>query len=383
MTELTLDGVTKVYSDSRGRETAVEDVSLTVNDGEFIVIVGPSGCGKSTTLRMIAGLETVTEGSILFDDEEVHEYTPPRRNVAMVFQNYSLYPSMDARENMEYGLKHSTDLSKEARLREVDEAAKMLDIEDILDQNTDEMSGGQKQRVALGRAIVREPRVFLLDEPLSNLDAKLRSEMRHEIQRIHKELDVTTIYVTHDQKEAMTMADRIAILSDGKLQQVETPERLYNAPENRFVAQFIGSPSMNLLDVTTERSRPNVTFYHGGQEIATVPESALNRIPSEVELGIRPEHMGLTETPTDSSVPVEVLVPEYQGKTNFIHVDLAGNELTARTKPGLLPDTGTTAHLDLDPDDLYVFDAETGDAEKTRQATEHASVERSPTDGVP
>ncbi len=382
MTELTLDGVTKVYSDSRGRETAVEDVSLTVNDGEFIVIVGPSGCGKSTTLRMIAGLETVTEGAILFDDEEVNDYTPPRRDVAMVFQNYSLYPSMDARGNMEYGLKHSTDLSKEARQREVTQAAEMLEIEDILDQNPDEMSGGQKQRVALGRAIVRDPRVFLLDEPLSNLDAKLRSEMRHEIQRIHKELGVTTIYVTHDQKEAMTMADRIAILSDGKLQQVETPERLYNAPDNKFVAQFIGSPSMNILDVTAKRSGSTVSFNYNGQEIVTVAASKLDRIPSDVQVGIRPEHMGISKTPVDGGVQVEVLVSEYQGNTNFIHVDLAGTEMTARTEPGLLPDEGATVYLDLDPADLYVFDAETGEAEKTREATEHATLERSTTDSI-
>ncbi len=382
MTKLALDGVTKVYSDSRGQETAVEDVSLTVDDGEFVVIVGPSGCGKSTTLRMIAGLETVTEGAILFDDEAVHEYTPPRRNVAMVFQNYSLYPSMDARGNMEYGLKHSTDLSKDARQREVTKAAEMLEIEDILDQNPDEMSGGQKQRVALGRAIVRDPRVFLLDEPLSNLDAKLRSEMRHEIQRIHQELGVTTIYVTHDQKEAMTMADRIAILSDGELQQVETPERLYNSPDNKFVAQFIGSPSMNVLDVTADRSGSTVTLNYNGHDIATVADSAFDRIPSDMELGIRPEHMGLSTTPVDGGVPVEVLVSEYQGNTNFIHVDLAGKEITARTEPGLFPDEDATVYLDLDPADLYVFDADTGAAEKTREATEHATIERSTTDSI-
>lgn len=367
MTEITLDGLTKVYSDSLGEETAVDDLSLEIPDGEFVVIVGPSGCGKSTTLRMIAGLETVTEGTIRFGEEEVQDLAPVTRDVAMVFQNYALYPSMSAKENIGYGLKHSTDLPKKQRAEKVAEAAAMLDIEDVLDNSPDELSGGQKQRVALGRAIVREPSVFLLDEPLSNLDAKLRAEMRHEIQRIHQTLGITTIYVTHDQKEAMTMADRIAVLGDGKLQQVATPEELYNDPANRFVAGFIGSPSMNILDVTTEREGGALSFFCDDIELCSVDVSTVSYVPDETEIGVRPQHLNLTEAGTDTAVQATVLVPEYQGKTNFIHVELANRQLTARTDPSVFPETDSTVHLHIAPSDLYVFDAETGETVKARE----------------
>jgi multiple sugar transport system ATP-binding protein len=234
MADVTLNGVTKVYDDAEGTDTAVDNVSLTLQDGELVVLVGPSGCGKSTTLRMIAGLETVTDGTIRVGEREVQELAPSRRSVAMVFQSYALYSKMTALENMEYGLKHSTDLSKADRRERVREFAELLEIEDLLDDTPDELSGGQKQRVALGRAIVREPNVFLLDEPLSNLDAKLRATMRTELQRIQEEIGVTTLYVTHDQKEAMTMADHIAIMHDGELQQIAPPEEAYDHPTNEF-----------------------------------------------------------------------------------------------------------------------------------------------------
>ncbi|RQG95354.1 ABC transporter ATP-binding protein [Natrarchaeobius chitinivorans] len=377
MTEVTLDGLTKVYSDSQGTETAVEDVSLTIEDGEFVVIVGPSGCGKSTTLRMIAGLETVTDGVIEFGGEEVQHLTPSTRDVAMVFQNYALYPSMNARKNIEYGLKHSTDLSKSERQERVAETAEMLDIEEVLEHSPEELSGGQKQRVALGRAIVREPNVFLLDEPLSNLDAKLRSSMRHEIQRIHDEIGVTSIYVTHDQKEAMTMADRIVLLKDGKMQQIATPERLYNEPNNLFTAQFVGSPSMNLLDVSLESDGEDVVVRHEGSQICTLPATGGLPDGDTVTAGLRPEHIEISEEPGDETVPAEVVVPEYQGKTNFIHVELLGQMITVRTEPDVLPEKDSTVHLSIDSANLYLFDTQTGETLKHRETTGRESVRAS------
>ncbi|MFP8958363.1 ABC transporter ATP-binding protein [Natrialbaceae archaeon A-CW3] len=366
MTEVTLENLTKVYSDSQGTETAVDDLSLTIDDGEFIVIVGPSGCGKSTTLRMLAGLETATEGRILFGDEEVQKLGPAARDIAMVFQNYALYPSMSAKENIGYGLKHSTNLSKEEREELVVEAAQMLGIESILDQTPDEMSGGQKQRVALGRAIVREPSVFLLDEPLSNLDAKLRSNMRHEIQRIQSELGITAIYVTHDQKEAMTMADRIVIINDGVMQQIAPPETLYNEPTNQFVAQFIGSPAMNTFEAAVDTdSSDHVVTYQGVELCSFEPPSTVETL-STVTVGVRPEHMGITTEPGNGRLAVDVVVAEYQGKTNFVHVELDGRSMTARTDPEVLPERGETVYLDIDPADIYCFEQSSGDTVKHR-----------------
>ncbi len=242
MAQLELDNLVKTFSDGSDEVVAVDTVNMSLNDGEFLVLVGPSGCGKSTTLRMVAGLETVTEGDILIGDESVIGTEPRDRDIAMVFQNYALYPHMTAEENMSFGLKMTTDLDTETIEQRVTETAEMMGIEDLLDDPPKELSGGQQQRVALGRAIVRDPAVFLMDEPLSNLDAKLRTKMRTELKSLQNELDVTTIYVTHDQTEAMTMGDRIAILDDGVLQQVGTPLECYHRPANRFVAGFIGSP---------------------------------------------------------------------------------------------------------------------------------------------
>jgi len=380
MSDLTLNGVTKVYDDAQGTETAVDDLEMTVRDGEFVVFVGPSGCGKSTTLRMLAGLETVTEGTIEIGDDEVQQLAPSERGVAMVFQSYALYSQMTARQNMGYGLKHSTDLSQSEREQKVEEIAELLDIEELLEDTPDEMSGGQKQRVALGRAIVRDPEVFLLDEPLSNLDAKLRAKMRTELQRIQEDLGVTTVYVTHDQTEAMTMADRIAILNDGQLQQVAQPEEAYDHPVNEFVATFLGSPAMNTFDVTVNLRSGVTTLMRDETTLATIPDTDLGLSDGDtVRFGIRPEDLELEGD--SGTFNASVSVAEYQGNDNFIHLSVAGQDMTARVPPTVYPNTGDNIRVDIDPDDVYLFDTDTGRSIKTRGTSmeaphQHASPDQ-------
>lgn len=371
MAELTLQDVTKVYDDDEGSITAADEISLTVRDGEFLVLVGPSGCGKSTTLRMIAGLETVTDGEILVDDREVQELAPSERNVAMVFQSYALYKRMTAASNMEYGLKHSTDMPAEERERKVQDTAELLGIEELLDDKPEAMSGGQKQRVALGRAIVRDPDVFLLDEPLSNLDAKLRSHMRTELQRLQSDLGVTAVYVTHDQTEAMTMADRIAIIDDGELQQVDPPEYAYDHPENEFVGTFLGSPSMNIFDVTA-RKDDGYILARDGQTIGRLPRDAIDGDigGDTVRLGLRPEDISLDGAPADAVETFEfkatVAVSEYQGNDNFVFIDALDETFTARVPPQVYPDPGERVTVSVAARDVFLFDAGTGDSIKTR-----------------
>src|SRR5687767_12424734 len=294
MAEIVLDHVSKVY----GAEgpSAVSDLNLNVEDGEFIVLVGPSGCGKTTALRMVAGLETITDGTIRIDDRVVNTVPPKERDIAMVFQNYALYPHMSVYDNMAFGLKLRK-LSKEEIDRRVRQAAAILGLEEFLQRKPKALSGGQRQRVAMGRAIVREPKAFLMDEPLSNLDAKLRVQMRSEIARIQHELRVTTLYVTHDQVEAMTMGDRVAVIRKGVLQQVDTPQFLYDHPRNLFVAGFIGSPAMNMVEADLVRADGSAAVEFGGLRLE-VPEEVLGQRPDlrtyegkRVVLGLRPEDM--------------------------------------------------------------------------------------------
>jgi multiple sugar transport system ATP-binding protein len=358
MASISLDAVSKVYDDAQGTERAVDNVDMTVKDGQFAVIVGPSGCGKTTTLRMMAGLETVTEGEIRIGDREVQDLAPAERNVAMVFQNYALYPSMTGRENMAYGLKHAGGMSKAERNELVTEMAELLEITDILDDTPDEMSGGQKQRVALGRAIVREPDVFLLDEPLSNLDAKLRSEMRRELQRIHRELDITTIYVTHDQKEAMTMADHIAVMNDGRLQQLAHPEEAYTRPANRFVGEFLGSPSMNTVERDLD-SEGTVTLFD--QELGAVSSTGIEGDLSRVVLGLRPEDIVVGES-RGTSTTATVNEVEYQGDGNFLFLTIDGKDMTVRAPASIRPTPGDSVTVGVDRSDVYLFDADSGEA---------------------
>jgi multiple sugar transport system ATP-binding protein len=359
MTELRLENVTKRF----GFETAVSDLSLHADD-ELLVLVGPSGCGKSTTLRMIAGLEQPTEGSIYIGGEDVTHQSPSRRSIAMVFQNYALYRTMNVRQNIGYGLKHSSLLSADERTTKVREIAEMFDIDGLLDREVSELSGGQRQRVALGRALVRDPDVFLLDEPLSSLDAKLRSRMRTELQHIQQELGVTTVYVTHDQKEAMTMGDELAILNDGELQQTGSPEATYARPTNRFVASFLGSPSMNLLNVNTERHTGVVTCLLDGQELVSLSDGG-QATDRSVQLGIRPEDLKLLTEPPNNAVTGIVRHVEYQGNDNFVQIEFANRILTCIVPTLVQLSPGETVGLNFPSDHIHLFDIETGDTIRT------------------
>jgi multiple sugar transport system ATP-binding protein len=366
MARLELDDVTKVFDTSAETIIAVEELNLDIDDGEFIVVVGPSGCGKSTTLRMIAGLETITDGEIRLGGERINEKSPKDRDIAMVFQSYALYPHKTVRQNMAYGLHLSTDLDDEAIERRVQEAAEMMGIEDLLDKKPSSLSGGQQQRVATGRAIVREPSVFLFDEPLSNLDAKLRKHMRTELSRIHSEVGITTVYVTHDQEEAMTMADRIVILDGGRLQQIGEPKEVYHEPVNRFVANFIGSPSMNFVDVELERNADGSGTLVGedfSYEASSRLLQPLDPSMSELELGIRPENVRIDpEAPSEKSIQTTVDVVEVVGSDNFIYLDLAGKEFRVRTPTEVEPAEDETVTLTFDEDDIHLFDRQSGEA---------------------
>ncbi|MDS0279871.1 sn-glycerol-3-phosphate ABC transporter ATP-binding protein UgpC [Halomicroarcula sp. S1AR25-4] len=348
MSEVTLSNVSKVYDDD---VLAVEDLSLSVEDGEFVVVVGPSGCGKSTTLRMIAGLETVTDGEIAIGGQVVNDVRPQDRNIAMVFQSYALYPHMTVRENMSFGLRLSGEYDDQIEQR-VEEAAELLEISDLMADLPKQLSGGQQQRVALGRAIVRDPEVFLMDEPLSNLDAKLRTQMRTEIQRIQEELDVTTIYVTHDQTEAMTMADRIVILNEGELQQVDPPERCYDEPNNEFVAGFIGSPSMNFFEVSVTASDDGARF-----DSPDVGFTLDVDIPAgEYTLGVRPEDFVAEGAGEYIDTVVDVVEP--MGSDNFLYLETAGGstEVVARVDSEYRPQRGDEISLGFHTDDMHLFE---------------------------
>src|SRR5215210_2379005 len=337
MAEVTLEEVTKVFGED---VIAVDKMNLDIPDGEFVVFVGPSGCGKSTALRMIAGLEDISGGKVFIGDQVVNELPPRERDIAMVFQNYALYPHMNVRENMGFALKLRK-LDKSEIGRRVDEAARILSIERFLDRKPKALSGGQRQRVALGRAIVREPKAFLMDEPLSNLDAKLRVQMRTEIAKLHNRIGTTSIYVTHDQTEAMTMADRIVVLKDGKVQQVDSPQQMYDHPNNVFVAGFIGSPAMNFLRARLEKENGDYTVTFGStrlplsrevveraKERGHDPEQYANK---EVALGIRPEHMedaGLEEATAmggsegANTMDVEPQVIESMGSEKYLYFEV-------------------------------------------------------------
>ena len=318
MANLLFDDVTKTFRDGTETVLAVNELNMEIEDGEFLVIVGPSGCGKTTTLRMVAGLETITDGEIYLDGARISGKKPQNRNIAMVFQSYALYPHMTVRENMSFGLEQSTDLPDDEIAERVEDIGEMLGIPELLDRKPADLSGGQQQRVALGRAIIRDPEVFLMDEPLSNLDAKLRAEMRTELQRLQDDLDVTTIYVTHDQTEAMTMGDRIAILDGGELQQIGTPLECYYAPANRFVAGFIGEPSMNFVECTREGDT-----LHADSFDYRISGETLDAVGSVTDLtmGVRPEDIEVVPEPDQpNDVAVEVDVVEPFGKENNLYL---------------------------------------------------------------
>ncbi|WP_254271259.1 ABC transporter ATP-binding protein [Haloarcula marina] len=374
MAGLTLDNVTKIFDDDGEQIIAVDDVSIDIDDGEFLVLVGPSGCGKSTTLRMIAGLEQISEGEIRLGGEVINDVPATKRDVAMVFQSYALYPHMSVRENMAFGLEESTDLPDDEINQRVEEAASLLGIAELLNRPPSDLSGGQQQRVALGRAIVRDPEVFLMDEPLANLDAKLRAEMRTELQQLQEDLGVTTVYVTHNQVEAMTMSDRVAILDEGILQQCATPLECYHEPNNLFVAGFIGEPSMNFFDA--ERQGTTLVTADFEYELSEETVSALGD-ESELVLGIRPEDIELKSTvESDHDFRAVVDVIEPMGDENVVHLVFEGNEVTESNLFTAVLDgmksveSGQHLVVEIPESAVHVFDRKSGQALHNRRLEE-------------
>ncbi|MGI6110310.1 MAG: ABC transporter ATP-binding protein [Eubacteriaceae bacterium] len=364
MSEITLEHITKEYDNGF---VAVKDFNLDVQDKEFIIFVGPSGCGKSTTLRMIAGLEDISDGTLKIDGKVMNDVEPKDRDIAMVFQNYALYPHMTVFDNMAFGLKLRK-VPKDEIKRKVTEAAKILDIESLLDRKPKALSGGQRQRVAMGRAIVRDPKVFLMDEPLSNLDAKLRVQMRTEIARLHKRLDATIIYVTHDQTEAMTLGTRIVVLKEGEIQQVDTPANLYNQPKNLFVASFIGSPQMNFMDATLRKNGENMIAQIGDQTVMIPHEYAVvleheGYVDKEIVLGVRPENIysdpRKIDPLTESVIKATVTVYELLGAKVQLSFEFNGQQYTAEVDPDTTAKPGDIVEFTLDMDKAHFFDKET------------------------
>ena len=355
MASVTLEGMEKIYDDRGKPRVAVHALDLEIRDGEFLVLVGPSGCGKSTTLRMIAGLESISRGTLRIGGQVANDVAARDRDIAMVFQSYALYPHMTVRENMAFALRLRHMSRGEIQAR-VEETAALLGLSTMLDRRPRQLSGGERQRVALGRAIVRQPSVFLFDEPLSNLDASLRVQMRREIARLHARLGTTMIYVTHDQVEAMTLGDRIAVLSAGHLQQVDTPMALYRRPANLFVAGFIGSPPMNRLRATCAGAPSRLELAGSGLAIPIPPPP---RPVTEPVLGIRPE--AVTVKREGSGLPARVTLVEPLGAEALVYLELGGQDLIARVEQGTLPEVDSLVGLEFRPDDVLWFDAGTGE----------------------
>ena len=365
MANVSLQHIYKIYD---GGVTAVTDFNLEIEDKEFIILVGPSGCGKSTTLRMVAGLEDISKGDLYIGDVRCNDVAPKDRDIAMVFQNFALYPHMSVFENMAFGLKLRK-IPKDEIKRRVEEAAKILGIAQYLDRKPKALSGGQRQRVALGRAIVRDPKVFLLDEPLSNLDAKLRAQMRTEISRIYQRLGTTFIYVTHDQTEAMTMGTRIVVMKDGFIQQVDTPQHLYDMPCNEFVAGFIGSPQMNFIDATVVKKGSDLALKFDKYEIVLPASKNKNGclekyVGKEVRFGIRPEHIYddpefLQKAGQGACITATVDVTELMGAEIYLYVNVANIPVTARVAPTSTAKVGDTIKIAFDVNKIHIFDKET------------------------
>ena len=371
MAEMKLDSIKKTYDNG---PAVVHDFNLEIHDGEFIVLVGPSGCGKSTTLRMIAGLEDITDGDFYIDDKRMNDVEPKNRDIAMVFQNYALYPHMSVYDNMAFGLKLRKTPKPEIKER-VEKAAEILGLTDFLDRKPKALSGGQRQRVALGRAIVREANVFLMDEPLSNLDAKLRVQMRAEITKLHKRLKTTTIYVTHDQTEALTMATRIVVMNQGDIMQVGTPKEVYDFPENVFVAQFIGSPAMNICDAEIKDGK----LVIGNTEI-TVPEANRRMLIDEgydnkaLKFGIRPEDIReeavFVESALASAFNAEVKVSELLGSEIMLYSELEGQEFISRVDARNELNPGDVVKFAFDMNKGHFFDMDSGGRIVTKEVRE-------------
>lgn len=367
MAEISLKHVYKKYE---GGVTAVQDFTLEIPDKEFVIFVGPSGCGKSTTLRMIAGLESISEGELLIDGERMNEVESCDRNIAMVFQSYALYPHMTVFDNIAYSMKLKKVPKKEIKER-VHAVAKVLKIEEILDRRPGELSGGQKQRVAMGRAIVRHPKVFLMDEPLSNLDAKLRTQMRIEIMKLYRKLQTTFIYVTHDQTEAMTLGTRIVVMKDGIIQQVDTPQKLYDFPANRFVAGFIGSPQMNFISAVCCVKKAGI-FLETADGTVLITDARKERLRDggydgkQVTIGVRPEHVRVwipeESESCDMAMQAQVSVYEMLGAEAYLYFNYEGQQVSARVKADTKIRKGDTVLFGFDTKDMILFDFETEEA---------------------
>jgi multiple sugar transport system ATP-binding protein len=358
MATVSFDKATRIYPGTE--KPAVDALDIHIEDGEFLVLVGPSGCGKSTSLRMLAGLEDVNAGAIRIGDRDVTHLPPKDRDIAMVFQNYALYPHMTVADNMGFALKIAGVNKAEIR-KKVEEAAKILDLTPYLDRKPKALSGGQRQRVAMGRAIVREPQVFLMDEPLSNLDAKLRVSTRTQIASLQRRLGITTVYVTHDQVEAMTMGDRVAVLKDGLLQQIDTPRNMYDRPANLFVAGFIGSPAMNLVEVPITDG--GVKF---GNSVVPVDRDALAAAPDKtVTVGVRPEHFDVAGSESDQGLAVTVNVVEELGADAYVYgtakVGAESKDLVVRVSGRDVPEKGSTLHIVPRSGETHVFSTSTGE----------------------
>lgn len=362
MAEVVLQNIVKIYDErdkKRERKVAVNDISFTVHDKEFMVLVGPSGCGKSTLLRMIAGLEDISSGTLLLDGKRINDVSPRDRDIAMVFQNYALYPHMTVYDNMAFGLKLKNFAKAEIKER-VMQAAKLLEIEEELFRKPNALSGGQRQRVAIGRAIVRRPKVFLFDEPLSNLDAKLRSQMRIELQKLHREINATMIYVTHDQTEAMTLGNRIAVLNKGQLMQVDSPMHLYKEPANKFVATFIGSPSMNIVAGTLRYEAPDYYFF-GEKEVFkinlgnTVSDDLKRYTGQKIQLGVRPEDVSLSSNVNKPQAYLNVLAYENMGNEQLVYLTSGDSTLIARNVSSENINIGEQKPVDFDLTKVFFF----------------------------
>jgi multiple sugar transport system ATP-binding protein len=331
-------------------------MSLKIADGEFVVLLGPSGCGKTTTLRMMAGLEQTTSGDILIDGRRVNDLPPQKRDVAMVFQSYALYPHMTVADNIAYPLRVRKLPAAEISAR-VRQTAAMLEIEALLARRPRELSGGERQRVALARAIVRHPKAFLMDEPLSNLDARLRLQMRGELKRLQQELATTTVYVTHDQAEAMTLGHRVAVMNKGKVQQFDTPLEIYNRPANRFVAEFVGSPSMNFIEGELDRTSKTFTANDGTLRFVNISDAAAD---GPATFGIRPENIRISDTPEDGWWPANVYVTELMGSETFVIVEIGKHKIIARAASEFRAETGSSVWIDFDFRKAHWFNRQTG-----------------------
>lgn len=354
---ITLQNLTKTF----GATIVVDDLSLEINDGELVVLLGPSGCGKTTTLRMLAGLETATSGDILIDGGRVNDLPPQRRDVAMVFQSYALYPHMTVAENIGYPLRVRK-LDRDQIQQQVQQTAAMLEIAALLGRKPRELSGGERQRVALARAIVRHPRAFLMDEPLSNLDARLRLQMRGELKHLQHELSTTTVYVTHDQAEAMTLGHRVAVMKQGRLQQFDTPLEIYNHPANRFVAEFVGSPSMNFLngevDLTARTfSAQGTSLMLSEEQLAAFTAGSMDR---RATLGIRPEDIQVSLNQRDGWFEASVYVTELMGSETFVFVSLGGEKIVARARGDFRAEVRSPVWIEFDIAKAHLFDASSG-----------------------